>query len=228
MPTGRHHPRLSPFSFPHDFKTSPRFRSERNHSTLKIHPRLPPFSLCTILKSPPVPTLKIHPRLSPFSFAHDFETSPRFRPLRLRPRPSASILNVKQNKMALFLILQRIEPFTAGFSFEPFTASFRRRWLFFSYSRTSTILVIFVPKKLLFHLIPFIYRTPENRTFRPENGSFSQSTHSSSCIVFVGFFGRIHDGKPLRLRPRPSATISQRQTESPIFQKSGSLLHTLS
>ena len=59
MPTGRHHPRLSPFSFPHDFKTSPRFRSERNHSTLKIHPRLPPFSLCTILKSPPVPTLKI-------------------------------------------------------------------------------------------------------------------------------------------------------------------------
>ena len=65
MPTGRHHPRLSPFSFPHDFKTSPRFRSERNHSTFKIHPRLPPFSLCTILKSPPVPTLKIHPRLSP-------------------------------------------------------------------------------------------------------------------------------------------------------------------
>ena len=55
MPTGRHHPRLSPFSFPHDFKTSPRFRSERNHSTFKIHPRLPPFSLCTILKSPPVP-----------------------------------------------------------------------------------------------------------------------------------------------------------------------------
>ena len=76
MPTGRHHPRLSPFSFAHDFKTSPRFRSERNHSTLKIHPRLPPFSLCTILKSPPVPTLKIHPRLSPFSFAHDFKISP--------------------------------------------------------------------------------------------------------------------------------------------------------
>ena len=53
MPTGRHHPRLSPFSFAHDFKTSLRFRSERNHSTFKIHPRLPPFSLCTILKSPP-------------------------------------------------------------------------------------------------------------------------------------------------------------------------------
>ena len=53
MPTGRHHPRLSPFNFAHDFKTSPRFRSERNHSTFKIHPRLPPFSLCTILKSPP-------------------------------------------------------------------------------------------------------------------------------------------------------------------------------
>ena len=97
-----------------------------------------------------------------------------------------------------------------------------------SWSSTVFVFVIFVPKKLLFHLIPFIYGTPENRTFRPENGSFSQSTHSSSCIVFVGFFGRIHDGKPLRLRPRPSATISQRQTESPIFQKSGSLLHTLS
>ena len=74
--------------------------------------------------------------------------------------------------MALFLILQRIEPFTAGFSFEPVTASFRSRWLFFSYSRTSTILVIFVPKKLLFHLIPFIYGTSENRTFRPQNGFF--------------------------------------------------------
>ena len=95
MPTGRHHPRLSPFSFPHDFKTSPRFRSERNHSTLKIYPRLSPFSLCTILKSPPVPTLKIHPRLSPFSFAHDFKISP------CSPDSSHSA-----SQLALFLIFK--------------------------------------------------------------------------------------------------------------------------
>ena len=96
-----------------------------------------------------------------------------------------------------------------------------------------------MPKKLLFHLIPFIYGTPENRTFRPENGSFSQSTHSWrstvngsfsqsthswSSTVFVGFFRRIHDGKPLRLRPRPSASILNVKQNLPHFQKSGSVL----
>ena len=85
-------------------------------------------------------------------------------------------------------------------------------------------MVIFVPKKLLFHLIPFIYGTPENRTFRPENGSFSQSTHSWSSTVFVGFFRRIHDGKPLRQRPRPSASILNVKQNLPHFQKSGSVL----
>ena len=77
---------------------------------------------------------------------------------------------------------------------------------------------------MLFHLIPFIYGTPENRTFRPENGSFSQSTHSWSSTVFVGFFRRIHDGKPLRLRPRPSASILNVKQNLPHFQKSGSVL----
>ena len=54
-----------------------------------------PFSLCTILKSPPVPTLKIHPRLSPFSFAHDFKISP------CSPDSSHSA-----SQLALFLILK--------------------------------------------------------------------------------------------------------------------------
>ena len=46
--------------------------------------------------------------------------------------------------------------------------------------------------------------------------SFSQSTHSWSSIVIVGFLTRIHDGKPLRQRTRPSASIlkvKQRSTE---------------
>ena len=129
-----------------------------------------------------MPTGRHHPRLSPFSFPHDFKTSPRFRNER----------------------------------------------------STVFVFVIFVPKKLLFHLIPFIYGTPENRTFRPENGSFSQSTHSWrstvngsfsqsthswSSTVFVGFFRRIHDGKPLRLRPRPSASILNVKQNLPHFQK---------
>ena len=58
MPTGRHHPRLSPISFAHDFKTSP--------------PRLPPFSLCTMLKSLPIP-----PQTPPIQLVHDFKISPR-------------------------------------------------------------------------------------------------------------------------------------------------------
>ena len=103
MPTGRHHPRRSPFSFAHDFKTSPRFRSERNHSTLKIHPRLPPFSLCTILKSPPVPTLKMvlflnlrtHRAVSFSSaFSDEYTTANLSACDRDRQRP---FLNVKQN-----------------------------------------------------------------------------------------------------------------------------------
>ena len=54
--------------------------------------------------------------------------------------------------------------------------------------------------------------------------SFSQSTHSWGSTVFVGFFRRIHDGKPLRLRPRPSASILNVKQNLPHFQKSGSVL----
>ena len=141
--------------------------------------------------------------------------------------------------MALFLILQRIEPFTAGFSFEPFTASFRRRWLFFSYSRTSTIFVIFVPKKMLFHLIPFIYGTSENRTFRPQNGFFFSIyalmekyrkwfLFSIYALMEQYRFRRLFQTNTRRqTSPPATATVSvhsQRQTESPTSPKSGSML----
>ena len=123
--------------------------------------------------------------------------------------------------MALFLILQKIEPFTAGFSFEPFTASFRSRWLFFSYSRTSTILVIFVPKKLLFHLIPFIYGTSENRTFRPQNGFFFSIYALMEQYCFRRFS---HTNTRRQTSPPATATVSvDSQREAEIYRNTTTL-----
>ena len=63
------------------------------------------------------------------------------------------------------------------------------------------------------------------------SGTFSSAVadrvaqfYSWSSIVFVGFLTRIHDGKPLRLRPRPSASILNVKQNLPHFQKSGSVL----
>ena len=123
--------------------------------------------------------------------------------------------------MALFLILQKIKPFTAGFSFEPVTASFRSRWLFFSYSRTSTILVIFVPKKLLFHLIPFIYGTSENRTFRPQNGFFFSIYALMEQYCFRRFS---HTNTRRQTSPPATATVSvDSQREAEIYRNTTTL-----
>ena len=84
----------------------------------------------------------------------------------------------------------------------------------FSYSRTSIIFVIFVPKKILFHLIPFIYGTPE----------------SFSIYAFMEQyrFRRLFQTNTRRqTSPPATATVtvhSQRQTESPTSPKSGSML----